>query len=263
VGELVSAPSGLLQASIAGAGLVLATYALVVQHAKRIFEERSKGLEKTLQDLKSVSESILGTGKDSEGESRREIKPGDIKRLLVVRSKFKKQATFPDYLSPGMGVSFAVYLMSALACLLLPDNPEISQCLLIFATLTFLGIGVCIIIEFHKVLRREFEDCTRLQERAISEQKIIEDKGKTIGGKTIGDILREMDQENEDAKAVALQHLRGKYNVSGYHFIHVYRPLVSDWKEINIEGMFWAQDGQQRWFKLTIVDNVVTKSVIA
>jgi len=258
VGDLVSAPSGLLQASIAGAGLVLATYALVVQHAKRIFEERSKGLEKTLEDLKSVSEAIRRTWKDSEGESRREIKPEDIERLRVIKSGLVKQATFPVYLSPGMGVPFAIYLVSALACLLLPDNPEISQCLLIFATGAFFVIGVGIIMEFRKVLGRDFEGCRQLQKRAESELKAIED----IAGRPIEDIFREEDQKDENAKAVALQHLKREHNASDHCSMSVSRALVSGTEETNVEGVFFSQDGQLHWFTLTIVNDKVTKSKI-
>jgi len=144
--------SALLQASITGAGLVLAVYSLILPLTRRIFEERSARLLKYLDELKKSAKKL-------------EIKSpkGEVENIERLGANIRQAQKFPKYLSVGMFIVFLGYLLSTfLSILWFVDiyRDQLDSCLpIIFATTTlaFLLVGSISIRDAYSSLKREFD----------------------------------------------------------------------------------------------------------
>ena len=92
----------ILQASVTGAGLVLAVYALVTPLSRRLFEHSAKMLLEALEKLKKKVEN---------GKATTTI---DVEELESLIEKIGKLQAFPTYLSGGAALSLLFYIISAL-----------------------------------------------------------------------------------------------------------------------------------------------------
>jgi hypothetical protein len=142
----------LLQASVAGAGLVLAVFALILPTTRRIFEERSKKLLSSLNEFKNKAKE-LQTGSKKE----------EIQYLSTLMNEIKGVHNFPKYMSIGMLISFLGYVLSALISLiwLVGSYREIIDSVLpiVFSgtTIAFLVVGVISIKDAYSSLKRDLD----------------------------------------------------------------------------------------------------------
>lgn len=144
----------LLEASVTGAGLVLATYALIIPLYKRIFSYRAEDVYETLQEFKK-----------SAHEADTLISQEKLSELKTKLETIEEQRGFPASLSWGMGITFLGYMVSTLmsyAYVASSDKPTWMEFWLpvafVGSTLLFLILGLASINEISETMKREFED---------------------------------------------------------------------------------------------------------
>jgi Fe2+ transport system protein B len=99
-----TAVSAFLEASITGAGLVLAVYALITPLSQRIFTERAKKLQSLIEKFEEEKSKITP---DSSQE--------DFNRLNQLRRNIKEVRIFPRYLGIGILITFMLFMFSAIS----------------------------------------------------------------------------------------------------------------------------------------------------
>jgi hypothetical protein len=152
--------TALLEASITGAGLVLAVYALITPISDKIFKERTKKLESLITNFEKEKEKITIDASNK-----------DFKHLRELKDSINEIRIFPRYLGFGIFITFAVFMTSALADIGWLANASsqngINDPVLIafFMTAVFLFtiVGVLTIFEIYDTMRREFEDIKKKQ----------------------------------------------------------------------------------------------------
>ena len=87
--------TGLMEASMVGAGLILAMYALIVPMTHRIFEENIKNLNDKIKKFEELKSKITPESKDRE-----------ITALSDLRSEIGSMKQFPSYLGRGAVAHF-------------------------------------------------------------------------------------------------------------------------------------------------------------
>jgi hypothetical protein len=143
----------LLEASITGAGLVLAIYALIIPLYRRIFGYRTRDIQKDLQELK---EEI--------GKTKTSVSQGKVDDLTNKLTHIKELGSFPKYLDWIAEASFFLYSASALMSLwwILGWNKNAFDVSLPYAfgiaTILFIVIGVLAIKDISGTMKREFQD---------------------------------------------------------------------------------------------------------
>lgn len=142
----------LLQASITGAGLVLAVYTLILPLSRKILEERAR---MTLESLEILKQKV--------GEIKIET-PIDTEQLDALISEFQKRQKFPTYLSL-IAVTFVGYITSALMSvgwILSSDRAstlydQAIPIMFIASTFLFLIVGLLSIEDISRTMKNEFE----------------------------------------------------------------------------------------------------------
>jgi len=140
----------LLQASITGAGLVLAIYTLIIPLSRSLFEHRVHTLLTYVEEFKKRAEETKTDIKDTE----------NLKNLI---DKISETQKFPTYLGLGMAIAFFGYVVSALISvgwLIEWEKPTMDAWLaptFIVSTVIFLIVGLNSINDIHGVMKREFE----------------------------------------------------------------------------------------------------------
>ena len=143
----------LLQASITGAGLVLAIYTLILPLSRRFLEERAR---MTLESLEKLKQKV--------GEIEIET-PIDTKKLEALVNEFQTRQTYPSYLSLGIAVTFFGYIASALMSvgwILSEDRASTFydqwlSFVFVGSTFLFLIIGLLSINDISQTMKKEFE----------------------------------------------------------------------------------------------------------
>ncbi len=154
----------LLQASITGAGLILAVYALLIPVARQIFEGRILELKQAIEKYRKESEKV--------DEKITDEKIQAIKESL---DEIKGKSTPPTYMGSGMMLSFLGYVLSILMSfwwLLDWEKQTMDQWLpLSFggATIVFLVVGLIAIKDIYLVLKEEYEHL----KFTIEEEKVV------------------------------------------------------------------------------------------
>lgn len=153
----------IMQASITGAGLVLAIYTLIIPLSRRFFGLRAESVNKDLEKLK---EKVAKMKIRASYEEREEVEN------LIKKIGLKQ--TFPEYLRRGMALSFFGYVISALMSVGWVLNWENHQAdfdkLIPFAfvssTILFLVVGLFSIKDISKTMEQEFEELKKEIEKA-------------------------------------------------------------------------------------------------
>jgi uncharacterized membrane protein YciS (DUF1049 family) len=156
-----SVVSTFLQASITGAGLIFAIYALFTPLSHRIFEERIEKLQRQIERFDELKDKITPDSKSKE-----------LKKLQDLQDLIKETKIFPRYLGYGVSLTFVGYVTSVLvdwAWLINLDNRvELLEIIIttVFAisTVAFLFVGGLAILEIYLSMRKEFEDIKKKQE---------------------------------------------------------------------------------------------------
>lgn len=163
--------STILQASITGAGLIIAIYALITPIARRIFEERVELHRKKKKQFDKIKEKINEESSDK-----------DFKRLKTLAAEIKGIKIFPRYLGVGVIMVFSFYIITALYAVGWLMSPSLEEfgwdytlvTLFIFSTFGFLGVGYSAIIDVYRAMRMEYEQLKK-------EKEEVEKVSKTLG----------------------------------------------------------------------------------
>lgn len=159
--------SAWLEASITGAGLVLAIYALVTPIFKRIFKNRAKRRTVLFEEFEN---------------KRKIVKPDsdkDFERMTRLRKEIRQIGAFPKYLSIGTAIAFLSFIVSIFSdsyWLLNPNSNPQSELILFFifslGILSFAIVGILTTSEILLMMKDEFEDIKKKEEE--EEQEIEE-----------------------------------------------------------------------------------------
>ncbi|MGD0160426.1 MAG: hypothetical protein ABSB89_09030 [Candidatus Bathyarchaeia archaeon] len=156
----------LLQASITGAGLVLAVFALIIPLYKRIFSHRAEDVYETLQKFKEGARKA---------DTR--ISPEKLSELKTKLTTIEEQGGFPVYLSWGMGITFFGYVVSTLMSygwLVNWEKQNLDGWLplsFVGSTILFLLMGLLAIKDIGQTMKKEFEDLKKEVEETKSKSQ--------------------------------------------------------------------------------------------
>jgi len=162
-----AAVSAVLQASITGAGLVLAVYALVTPLSHRIFTERAKILDSKIEEFEKQRCELTLDSSDKE-----------IKQLQELRKEIEQIKIFPLYLGFGVALTFMLYMSSVLVStgwLLFTDSRVFTTEAEIIgffhtANILFMAVGILVIYEVFQSMKKEFEEIKERQKRVKSDK---------------------------------------------------------------------------------------------
>lgn len=155
-----TAVSAILQASITGAGLVLAVYALIAPLSRRIFKERAKLLQEKIEEFNIQRDKI--TLESSEK---------DIKNLGKLKKEIKGIKIVPRYMGVGIASTFVVYIFSIIVSTgwltvpssRTPDREFLLFTLFMVGSLLFVTVGLFTIVEVYFTMKKEFEEIKKKQ----------------------------------------------------------------------------------------------------
>lgn len=162
-----------LVASITGAGLVLAIYALITPISQKIFKERANKLDSLLEEFEKAKKEITA---DSSKK--------DYDKLKNLGNEIKQYKFFPRYLGIGILLTFFFFMMEAILDwfeLVQPTTQNFATgAFFIVGIISFLTIGTFTIIEILNMMLKEFEEVNKKQ-KEVKEYKPLENL--TISGK--------------------------------------------------------------------------------
>lgn len=138
----------LLQASVTGAGLVLAVYALIIPLSRRLFERRA-----------NESLDLMREFKKRAGESKTKLEDGENLKELI--DKITETQGIPDYLRIGMGGTFLGYVLCTLLSYAVvmdwqrPTSDNALSLVFVLATIVFLLVGLTAIKDIHNIMEQD------------------------------------------------------------------------------------------------------------
>lgn len=148
---------GEAKASITGAGLVLAVYALIIPMSSRIFKELDREIKDNLTEFDKLKHTITP-------ESKKEMK-----KLNKLRSNMENLKILPARLGVGVMITFFLYCVSTIADSIGLINPSYSRDFLgiifIVATGAFFVVGAVAIGMVLVPMVNEFEAITKRQKK--------------------------------------------------------------------------------------------------
>jgi hypothetical protein len=159
--------STFLEASITGAGLVLAIYALMTPISRKIFQERAKKLDELLREFEAEKVKITA---DSTKK--------DYKKLKTLSNEIKEYKNFPKYLGIGIIFSFMFFMLEIMvdwAVLIFPppSSNMATGAFFIVGVISFLCVGFFAIFEILGMMLKEFEATNKRRKQAEKTAKTI------------------------------------------------------------------------------------------
>ncbi len=158
---------GFMEASITGAGLVLAAYALIIPMFHRVFEELNTELNDKLAKFEEVKSNITPVSNNKE-----------MKQLTKLRKDINYLKKMPVRLFFGVIITFVLYLGSVVIDALWltvqnPDNTGGYYIVGIFmvASAAFFYVGIVSITTVYIPLQNEFKQITKKQEEHKSSNR--------------------------------------------------------------------------------------------
>jgi uncharacterized protein (DUF2225 family) len=153
-----------MEASITGAGLILAIYALIVPMSHRIFVEMDKELTAMKMKFEKIRTTLTPESTDKE-----------MKQLNSLIKEIKSMSKFPSDLGIGVVFTFSVYFVSILFDSLQLVNPSSTSSqtfvlggLFIVATVSFFFVGGNAILRIYSSMKKEFDEITKKQKELAS-----------------------------------------------------------------------------------------------
>jgi len=155
--------STILQASITGAGLVIAIYALITPIMHKIFEERVKLHDKKKKEFDKLKEKI-----NAESSKKK-----DFERLTTLSKEIKEIKMFPRYLGVGVFLVFVCYIFATTFAYswLITSQPArafaLELWILLFFGISMIGffiVGMYTIFDVNRAMRGEFEKVKKEKE---------------------------------------------------------------------------------------------------
>ena len=173
---------GLMEASMVGAGLILAMYALIVPIARRIFETMVTDYNCKVKEFEELKNKISTDSKTEE-----------LKKLKSLIKEMKDLRGFPDYLGKFAVFTFIVYIAQIIIDLvwLVSISPSAalgfsSWVLFAVATVFFFLVGGSAIGTIYSIMKKEFDEITKKQkELGLKDSGGFDDSvtSKKINGK--------------------------------------------------------------------------------
>lgn len=150
-----------MEASITGAGLVLAVYALIIPMSTRIFKE----LDREIKD-NSIEFDKLKTKLTTESKK-------EMKKLDKLRKNMELLKKLPWYLFIGVLITFAFYSASTIVDSIWFLNPASYDdffiiTLFMIGTIGFFSVGLLAVIMVFTPMQNEFEAITKRQKKVSS-----------------------------------------------------------------------------------------------
>lgn len=188
--------STILTASITGAGLVIAFYALITPISSKIFKERVELQRKMKEYFEKRKKEISFESSDK-----------DFKQLKKLASEIKQTGTLPTYLGLGVLLVFSGYIFSAIFSLLwLTSVPQAREAFPEFiitmgfamSTAGFFTLGFPAIADVHHAMKSEFEQMKKQREEVEKMTKELEEIRKTLKEKKAARIKK----EEQDSKVL-------------------------------------------------------------
>lgn len=174
--------SAMMTASVTGAGLVIAFYALIARMSDSIFSRRFELLEEKNQEVERIRRNPASFKEDN-----LEKTSSHLKELSKEIDSIK---TFPRYLGIGVGLTFGLFITTSLFCaewLRLytePSNPTQNDWILVIlfmATVALFGIvGVAGIIDVRDTLKVQFENLAKKKAEIKEEIRYAPKEAETI-----------------------------------------------------------------------------------
>ena len=169
--------SAILTASITGAGLIIAIYALMTPISSKLFQNRVELLRKRKKQFDNMKEKI-----DSESSLE------DIKQLKTLAAEMQGIRTFPKYLGFGVMVVFVFYLVTAMLTLMWMGFDlyrTLSFEMYVISTFavsifSFCLVGSYAIVDVYLTMKREFEELKKQIEEAEKISKELEQSKKEL-----------------------------------------------------------------------------------
>jgi len=164
-----SLASTILTASIAGAGLILAIYALITPISTKLFKERVKLLNEKKKQFDELKAKISS-------ESSKE----EFEKLKKLAREIKEIKTFPRYLGDGVLLVFLGYFVTSIFSALWLSNPSdgtaevLIPVLFYITTVGFFGVGFYAITDVYRTMRAEYEEIKSKKEEVEESYKTLE-----------------------------------------------------------------------------------------
>ncbi len=154
---------GFMEASMVGAGLVLAVYALIVPMSGHIFKELNNELNDDLIEFNKLKSKITPESKE------------EMKKLSKLRGNMERLKKLPYYLGFGVLVTFLLYSFSILFDAMWFFNPMSVEAtgyivvgLFVSASVVFFLVGMVAIYIVWVSVQNEFEEITKRQKKLPS-----------------------------------------------------------------------------------------------
>lgn len=165
-----TAVSTLLTASITGAGLILAIYALITPLSKKIFDDRVTLLRVKKKEFDRLKVKVSSDSSDKEFE-----------RLKKLASEIKKIKTFPKYLGIGVILVFMCYFVCIYACLSWLTFSDVGEMFefwivlsFLIATIGFSFVGIDAVFDVYWAMKGEFEEVKKEKEEVKKDSEELE-----------------------------------------------------------------------------------------
>jgi hypothetical protein len=159
--------SAILTASITGAGLLIAIYALITPISNKIFRDRVESHRKLKQEFDKMKGKISSESSDKE-----------FKRLQTLASEIKQIEMFPKYLGIGVVLVFFGYISTAifaLTWLVSPPRESVSELPITIgffsSTFGFFIVGLYSIYDVYRAMKREYEQMKKEKEEIEKSSK--------------------------------------------------------------------------------------------
>jgi hypothetical protein len=157
--------STFLVASITGAGLVLAIYALITPISQKIFKERENKLNGLLKEFEKEKKKITADSSKKEYD-----------KLKNLGNEIKQYKFFPRYLGIGVLLTFFLFMLEAILDwfeLFEPTTQIAVGAFFIVGLISFLVIGTFTIAEIFDMMLGEFKEVNKKQ-KEVKDYKPLE-----------------------------------------------------------------------------------------
>ena len=183
LGSMVSETviAAIMAASVTGAGLVIAFYALIARMSDRIFSNRLDLLDKPRREIREITSNPESFNEENLDKT--------TKRLEELGNQVNSMKTYPRYLGLGVGLDFGFFLSTAIFALLwfteIFRRSSMTDLLVsgtfLLAISTFLVVGIYGISDVDAAMNDNFSKLKEKKENLKDELKEAPQEAKITG----------------------------------------------------------------------------------